>query len=171
MSNLSLMKFYFIDKEKFNNLFKKENIFFLFLILIIFFLDRLSKDKIINNFNENIFFVNNYVNIDLVWNNGIGFGLLSSDSSIFYNLITLLIIIVILVLIYVFMNSKKIDKLIFSIIIGGAIGNVSDRVIYKAVPDFIDLHYMNFHWFTFNVADIFISIGVIIFITKSLFIK
>ena len=165
------MKFYFIDKEKFNNFFKKENIFFLFLILIIFFLDRLSKDKIINNFNENVFFVNNYVNIDLVWNNGIGFGLLSSDSPIFYNLITLVIIIVILVLIYVFMNSKKIDKLIFSIIIGGAIGNVSDRVIYKAVPDFIDLHYMNFHWFTFNVADIFISIGVIIFITKGLFIK
>ena len=165
------MKFYFIDKEKFNNLFKKENIFFLFLILIIFFLDRLSKDTIINNFNEHVFFVNNYVNIDLVWNNGIGFGLLSSDSSIFYNLITLLIIIVILILIYVFMISEKIDKLIFSIIIGGAIGNVSDRIIYKAVPDFIDLHYMNFYWFTFNVADIFISIGVIIFITKGLFIK
>ena len=165
------MKFYFIDKEKFNNLFKKENIFFLFLILIIFFLDRLSKDTIINNFNEHVFFVNNYVNIDLVWNNGIGFGLLSSDSSKFYNLITLLIIIVILILIYVFMISEKIDKLIFSIIIGGAIGNVSDRIIYKAVPDFIDLHYMNFHWFTFNVADIFISIGVIIFITKGLFIK
>ena len=71
----------------------------------------------------------------------------------------------------VFIISKKIDKLIFSIIIGGAIGNVSDRVIYNAVPDFIDLHYMNFHWFTFNVADIFISIGVIIFVTKGLFIK
>ena len=69
------------------------------------------------------------------------------------------------------MISEKIDKLIFSIIIGGAIGNVSDRIIYKAVPDFIDLHYMNFHWFTFNVADIFISIGIIIFITKGLFIK
>ena len=165
------MKFHFIDKEKFNNFFKKENIFFLFLILIIFFLDRLSKDTIINNFNEHVLFVNNYVNIDLVWNNGIGFGLLSSDSPIFYNLITLLIIIVILVLIYVFMISEKIDKLIFSIIIGGAIGNVSDRVIYNAVPDFIDLHYMNFHWFTFNVADIFISIGVIIFVTKGLFIK
>ena len=165
------MKFHFIDKEKFNNFFKKENIFFLFLILIIFFLDRLSKDTIINNFNEHVLFVNNYVNIDLVWNNGIGFGLLSSDSPIFYNLITFFIIIVILVLIYVFMNSEKIDKLIFSIIIGGAIGNVSDRVIYNAVPDFIDLHYMNFHWFTFNVADIFISIGVIIFVTKGLFIK
>ena len=74
-------------------------------------------------------------------------------------------------LIYVFIISKKIDKLIFSIIIGGAIGNVSDRVIYNAVPDFIDLHYMNFHWFTFNVADIFISIGVIILITKGIFIK
>ena len=153
------MKFHFVDKEKLKNLFKKENIFFLFLILIIFFLDRLSKDTIINNFNEHVFFVNNYINIDLVWNNGIGFGLLSSVSPIFYNLITLLIVIVILVLIYVFMNSEKIDKLIFSIIIGGAIGNVSDRIMYKAVPDFIDLHYFNFHWFTFNVADIFITLG------------
>lgn len=165
------MKSHFIVKEKFNNLFKKENIYFLFLSLIIFFLDRLSKDTIINNFNEHVFFVNNYINIDLVWNNGIGFGLLSSNSTIFYNLITLAIITVILVLIYIFMISEKIDKFIFSIIIGGAIGNVSDRIIYKAVPDFIDLHYMNFHWFTFNVADIFISVGVIIFITKGLIIK
>jgi len=165
------MKFQSILKEKFNNLFQRENIYFLLLILIIFFLDRLSKDSIIKNFNEHVLFVNNYVNIDLVWNNGIGFGLLISNSPLFYNLITLIIGIVILILIYIFTISEKIDKFIFSIIIGGALGNFSDRIMYKAVPDFIDLHYFNFHWFTFNVADIFITLGITIFLTKGLIVK
>ena len=108
--------------------------------------------------------MNDYINLDLIWNIGIGFGLLSTNSSLFYNLVTILIGLIILFLVSFFIKSKKIDKFIFSIIIGGALGNFYDRVVYKAVPDFVDLHYNNFHWFTFNVADIFISIGIILFL-------
>ena len=84
---------------------------------------------------------------------------------------TLLIATIITILLIIFFKSNKFDKLIYAIIIGGALGNLCDRLVYKAVPDFIDLHYNNFHWFTFNVADIFISIGIIIFIIRSFFIK
>lgn len=151
--------------------FKKENIFFIVVIAFIFLLDRLTKIKIINNFNESSYYVNNFVNFDLIWNIGIGFGLLSTSSTLIYNIVTIIIGVVILFLLYVFIISKKIDKIIYSMIIGGALGNFYDRLVYKAVPDFVDLHYANFHWFTFNVADIFISLGVILFITRSFFYK
>jgi signal peptidase II len=154
-----------------NLFFKKENIYLLILILLIFFFDRFSKIEIISNFSENTFFINDFVNFDLIWNVGIGFGLLSFDSSIIYNLVTILIGFVISTLFYIFIVSKKLDKLIFSIIIGGAFGNFYDRLFYSAVPDFIDLHYKSFHWFTFNVADIFITLGIIAFLIKGFFIK
>ena len=115
--------------------------------------------------------INNFLNIDLIWNIGIGFGLFSTESSIIYNSISLIIITVIAVLIYMLLKSTNIDKFIYTIIIGGALGNFYDRLVYKGVPDFIDLHYNNFHWFTFNVADIFITIGISIFIIRSFFIK
>ena len=150
---------------------KKENIFFFIFGIIIFFLDRLSKFQIINNFNEATYYVNEFINFDLIWNIGIGFGLLSTDSSLFYNLVSILIGIVLLFLVYFFSISERIDKFIYTIIIGGALGNFYDRIVYKAVPDFVDLHYENFHWFTFNVADIFITIGVILFIIRSFFLK
>jgi signal peptidase II len=154
-----------------NNFIKKENIFFLFFALIIFLFDRITKLKILNNFSDKTFFINDYLNIDLIWNVGIGFGLLSSDSNLFYHLTSALIGTIILILAYFFAVSEKIDKLIYSLIIGGALGNFCDRIVYKAVPDFIDLHYDNFHWFTFNVADIFISMGIIFFLIRSFFIK
>ena len=162
LANLKEIKNYFL---------KKENFFYLTIILIIFSLDRISKREIISNFNESVYFVNDYINFDLIWNIGIGFGFLSTDSFLLYSLVTLIIGFVILVLLYIFISSKKIDKVIYSIIIGGALGNYYDRLVYKAVPDFIDLHYNNFHWFTFNVADIFISIGILIFIVRSSFTK
>jgi signal peptidase II len=115
--------------------------------------------------------VNDYINFDLIWNIGIGFGLLSTNSSLLYNFVTILIGIVIILLLYIFAFSNKIDKFIYSIIIGGALGNFYDRITYKAVPDFVDLHYENFHWFTFNVADIFISLGITIFLIRSFFIN
>ena len=154
-----------------NNVLKKENIYFLVLILFIFFLDRYSKNQILNNFNENIFYINDYFNLDLTWNTGIGFGLFSTEMNIIYNLMTIFIGIVILVLLLISINSDIFDKFLFSLITGGALGNFYDRVTYKAVPDFIDVHYNNFHWFTFNIADIFISIGIIFLITKDLFLK
>ena len=158
-------------KEIKSNFLQKENIYFFFLIFILFFLDRISKVKIISTFNDRVYYINDYVNFDLIWNIGIGFGFLSTESSLTYNLITFIIGVVILYLVYVFALAEKIDKLIFSIIIGGALGNLYDRLVYKAVPDFIDLHHNNFHWFTFNVADIFITIGILIFIIRSFFIK
>ncbi len=158
-------------KEIKNYFFKKENIYYSVLIIIIFFLDRYSKFTIINNFSERTHYVNKYLNLDLIWNTGIGFGFLSTDSSLLYNLVTVTVGIVIIFLLYVFAQSEKIDKFIYSIIIGGALGNFFDRLAFKAVPDFIDLNYNNFHWFTFNVADIFITIGISIFIIRSFFIK
>ena len=153
------------------SLFKKENIYFSLFIFFIFILDRLSKNQIIYNYNENLIFINEYLNFDLIWNTGIGFGLFSSNSEVFYNFVTLLIGSVILVLTYISLNLDKLDKIIYCLIIGGAIGNFYDRLKFKAVPDFIDLHYNSFHWFTFNVADIFISVGIIAFILRSFFVK
>ena len=154
-----------------NNFIKKENILFLFFALIIFLFDRITKIKILNDFSDKTFFINDYINIDLIWNIGIGFGLLSTDSNLFYHLTSTVIGLIILSLTYFLAVSENTDKLIYSFIIGGALGNFYDRIVYRAVPDFIDLHYENFHWFTFNVADIFISIGIILFLIRSFFIK
>ena len=165
------MNFLITIKEIRENFFRKENIYFITLIGVIFFFDRVTKLKIINDFSEETFYVTNFINFDLTWNIGIGFGFLSTTSSFFYNLVTLIIGLVILFLFYVFIRSERIDKLIYSLILGGALGTVYDRLIYKAVPDFIDLHYYNFHWFTFNVADIFITLGILTFIIRSFFVK
>ena len=153
------------------DLLNKESIYFFLLILSTFIFDRVSKNYIIKNFSDTSHYINDYININLIWNIGIGFGFLSTDSTLFYNLVTIIIGLVIFYLVYIFIISENIDKFIFSIILGGAFGNIYDRLIYKAVPDFIDLHYNNFHWFTFNVADIFITMGIIIFIIRGFFIK
>ena len=157
--------------EKRNLFLRVQNIYSLLFISLIFSLDRFSKIKILNYISENTFFVNDYINLDLIWNTGIGFGLLSSEASIMYNVITIIIFLVILLLFYFSLISSKLDNFIFSIIIGGASGNLYDRLFYNAVPDFIDLHYENFHWFTFNLADIFITLGIITFIAKDFFVK
>ena len=152
------------------NFFKKKVLIFS-LIIFVFLLDRYSKTLVLKNFSENTFYINNFINLDLIWNSGIGFGIFSSNSTLIYNLISCLIFLVIIFLVYYLIKSDKTDKLIFSIIIGGAIGNFYDRLVYKAVPDFIDIHFANFHWFTFNVADIFITLGVIIYLFKGSLIK
>ena len=159
-----------LKKRKIDYL-NRHNLLFLIIVIVTFSLDRISKFKIINNFNENTYFINDFINFDLIWNIGIGFGLLSTSSSIFYEIVTLVIGLVILILTYISITSDKFDKYTFAIVIGGALGNFYDRLIYNAVPDFIDLHYANFHWFTFNVADIFISVGIIFFIMKGYFVK
>ena len=158
-------------KEIKNKVFKKENFYFLAIIFFIFGIDRYSKIKIINNFSDTRVYLNDFLNFDLIFNTGIGFGLLSFDSSLYYNLISLLITTVIIFLVIISIKSDKFDKMIFSIIIGGAIGNLYDRITFNAVPDFIDLHYGSFHWFTFNVADIFITLGIIIFFIRGFFFR
>ena len=154
-----------------NFLLKKEIIICLILIIIIYYFDRFTKDVIINYYNKNQIFINDYLNFDLIWNTGIGFGFFSTTSTNLYYLITILIGMVILGLLYLLLISDNTDKIIYSIIIGGALGNFHDRVLFQAVPDFIDLHYNNFHWFTFNVADIFITIGIIAFVLRGFFVK
>ena len=156
-------------KEIKNKTVTKNNLYCFVVISIIFFLDRYTKLLILNNFTENTYYLNNYINLDLVWITGIGFGLFSSNSDIIYNLTSLLIIMVIICLIYFLIYSEKYEKIIYSIIVGGALGNFYDRMFFKAVPDFIDLHYKNFHWFTFNLADIFITLGIIAFLFKEIF--
>ena len=156
-------------KEIKNKIVTKNNLYCLCVISIIFFLDRYTKVFILNNFTENTYYLNNYINLDLVWNTGIGFGLFSSNSDIIYNLTSLLIIMVIICLIYFLIRSETYEKIIYSIIVGGALGNFYDRIFFKGVPDFIDLHYKNFHWFTFNLADIFITLGIIAFLFKEIF--
>ena len=158
-------------KEIKNNILKKENFYFLAIILFIFGIDRYSKIEIINNFSDTSVYLNDFFNFDLIWNTGIGFGFLSTNSTLVYNLVSILIIVVILFIISIFVVSKRFDKLIYSIVIGGALGNLYDRLAYQAVPDFIDIHYNNFHWFTFNVADIFITIGILILILRNIFVK
>ncbi len=154
-----------------NNIFKKENFYFLIIIILTFSIDRYSKIKIINNFSDTRFYLNDFLNLDLLWNTGIGFGLLSLESSIYYNFLSILIGLVIVLLIFVGIKSNKFEKFFFSMIIGGALGNFYDRIYFNAVPDFIDLHYKNFHWFTFNLADIFITIGIIFYIFNGVLIN
>lgn len=161
-----------LNLKNFKNLiFRRENILILLIVTIIFFFDRIVKNFVLQNVNEKFYFVNKFINIDLIWNIGIGFGLFSTDTTLIYSFITFLIGSVIIALIYVLILSQYTDKLIYSLIIGGALGNFYDRLTFKAVPDFIDLHYNNFHWFTFNIADIFITIGVIIFILRGFIFK
>jgi len=158
-------------KEIKNKIVKKENFYFLTIILLIFSIDRYSKIRIINNFTDTSFYVNDFLNFDLLWNTGIGFGLMSSNSPLFYNLISTVIALAIIVIIIIGIKSDKFDKTTFSFIIGGALGNFYDRIYFKAVPDFIDLHYNDFHWFTFNVADICITLGIISFLIKGFLVK
>ncbi len=154
-----------------NKILQKENFYFIAIILVTFFLDRFTKNLILNDLSESSYYVNDFLNFDLIWNTGIGFGLFSSSSNIFYGLISFLIGLIILFIFYLIFISKFYDKIFYSIITGGALGNFYDRIIYNAVPDFIDIHYKNIHWFTFNFADIFITVGIILMLLKGLFIK
>ena len=162
-----------LSKKIKNNVnFSKKNFFLSIIIIVVTFsLDRISKIKIIKEYEDHTHFINDFINLDLIWNTGIGFGLLSVNSSLIYNLITILIGAIILALIYFALNLNKLDKFSFSLIIGGAIGNFYDRLVYNAVPDFIDLHFENYHWFTFNIADIFITFGIVLYLGNGLFLK
>ena len=145
----------------------KKIILNLSIVIIVFLLDRISKIYVIN-LNHKLLgseiFSSNYLNIILIWNEGIAFGLFSFSQTIMYDLLTLFISVVIIVILIMLIKSNDLRKYPLLMIFGGAIGNLYDRVFYKAVPDFIDVHVNNFHWFIFNVADIFISIGVIFMI-------
>ena len=146
----------------------------LIIVIAIFLIDRISKIYIIKiaEIEGTVdIYINQYLNFFLIWNNGVAFGLLSFDERIAYNFITAIIVAVIFLILVMVYKSENRSVYFLLFILGGSLGNLFDRIYYSAVPDFIDLHYNNFHWFIFNVADIFISIGVICLILAEMIIN
>ena len=136
----------------------------LIIILTIFFLDRATKVYLLNLQAKGIdidFYIYSFLNFYLVWNTGVGFGLASMEANIYYHILTAIIVIINIALIYFLIKYKGVYSYLLALIIGGSLGNLFDRIYYHAVPDFIDLHLANYHWFIFNVADIFITVGII----------
>ena len=146
----------------------------LFLIIVIFLVDRISKFCIITlskkNFDQEIF-QSEYLDLVLIWNDGIAFGLLSLNKDKSYDILTLFIFFIIVIIFFMMTKSEGLKRYSFLMILGGAVGNIFDRIFSKSVPDFIDFHIGNFHWFIFNTADIFISIGVFFVILSELFVN
>ena len=135
----------------------------LVILLIVFVLDRITKLYILKFAeveNSVDLYITSYLNLFLIWNKGIAFGLFSMNDSIIYNTITFIIGFIIIVILFMMWKNNNIQRYFLALIAGGALGNLYDRIVYTAVPDFIDLHFQEFHWFVFNVADIFITIGV-----------
>ena len=155
-----------------HSLIKKKQIVNLLLILFVFFLDRVSKILIINfsqNNDQVDIDITQFLNLNLIWNEGIAFGLLSFDENYGYNFVTIIILCVIIILLMMLHKAKNLNRYALILILGGALGNFFDRLYYSAVPDFIDFHFKGFHWFIFNVADIFITVGIMCLILVELF--
>ena len=152
----------------------KLKIFFLnsIIFITIFLTDRISKLYILKlaEVESSVdIYITPYLNLSLIWNKGIAFGLLSVNETLIYNTITIIIGLIIIVILFMMWKNNNIQRYFLALIVGGALGNFYDRIIYTAVPDFIDLHFNEFHWFVFNVADIFITIGVFCLILVELF--
>ena len=144
------------------------------IIIFIFLIDRVSKLLIIGSpetYEQYGISITSFLNFNLIWNEGIAFGLFSFEQKLYYNLLTIFICLITVVIIWLMLRSKGFEKLSFIMIIGGSFGNIFDRIFYSAVPDFIDIHFYNYHWFIFNVADIFITSGVILLIYAEIFLK
>ena len=134
------------------------------IFIVLFFIDRISKIYLINLQSTGTdvdYYIYPFLNIYLVWNTGIGFGLFSLESNTIYHAVTFVITVVNIILLILLIKSKGLNSYLISIILGGSLGNLFDRIYYNAVPDFIDFHVGNFHWFIFNIADIFITVGII----------
>lgn len=145
----------------------KKNLINFFFVLSIFAIDRISKLLIINtsaNLGKTEIFTSSFLNLNLIWNDGIAFGMLSFDEKIYYNLLSAIIILITLIIFWMILKTKGVEKIGFLMIFSGSLGNIFDRLYYASVPDFIDIHINNFHWFIFNAADIFISLGIILLI-------
>ena len=149
------------------NEFIKKILFNFFIIIFIFFLDRLSKNLVLEYFNQSIdqsFVINSYLRFTLLWNCCVAFGLLQFEEKLFYNIITSLIGIVLIIIIWLSIKSSGLKMICYLMVSGGGLGNIFDRLHYGSVIDFIDINYKNFHWFIFNVADIFITIGILLLV-------
>ena len=144
------------------------------IILIIFLADRLTKIyilKIAEVENTVDIYINTYLNFYLIWNKGIAFGLFSFNERFIYNIITVIILLIIVVILIMVIKNKGFKKYSLMFVLGGSLGNLYDRIYYSAVPDFIDFHLNDFHWFVFNVADIFITLGIMCLIFDEILIN
>ena len=153
---------------------KRKNFWNFFFIISVFLTDRVSKLLMINlekKLGETDIQITSFLNLNLIWNEGIAFGFFSFDDKLYYNILTILIILITIVIFWMILKSKELERFAFMMIFGGSLGNIFDRLFYSAVPDFIDFHVKSFHWFIFNVADIFITLGVIILIYREIFLK
>ena len=150
----------------------KKILFNITIISLIFLIDRISKNYILKIAEQESLvdiYISSYLNFYLIWNKGIAFGLFSFDQNFIYNLITLIIVVISFVIMILIIKTNGIERYSFTLVFGGAISNLYDRIYYKAVPDFIDFHIAEYHWFVFNMADIFITLGIIsIIITEVL---
>ena len=154
-----------------NNSLVKKLLIYVLIVLVIFALDRFSKLFILNILEDKDkvdIYINSFLSLYLVWNKGIGFGLFSFDDATAYNLITLIILFINVIIVYLIFVEEGLKIYFLLTILGGALGNFFDRLYYKAVPDFIDINYNGYHWFIFNVADIFITLGIICLIFAEL---
>ena len=152
----------------------KKNLFSLIIVIVVFSLDRISKYiilKLSQPLNELNLNITSFLNFNLIWNDGIAFGLFSFEQNFYYNLLTTVIIIITSIIIWLAFKANGLEKISYLIIIGGSLGNIFDRIYYSSVLDFIDISINNFHWFIFNVADIFITLGVILLIILEFFKK
>ena len=155
-----------------NKILIKKNLYYTLIILSIFLLDRYFKNVVIDlsRVNNDVdIFINEFLNIYLIWNKGIAFGIFSFDEAKSYNFVTVLICIVNVVVFYLIYSSRDYRGFLYTVILGGSLGNLFDRFYYRAVPDYIDMHIKSFHWFIFNISDIFITFGVICLIFVEIF--
>ena len=152
----------------------KRNWVFFVIIIIAFLADRLTKSYVIDfflSYKLNSYYFNSFLNFILIWNSGMAFGILESDGYIYHFFSFLIFSVISFLIIWLLKSENRLERTSIALVIGGAFGNLFDRIIYKAVPDFIDLHYLDFHWFVFNVSDIIITTGILLLILNDLFSK
>ena len=152
----------------------KKNYIYILIIILMFVLDRASKEYVIKfflSYQEPSYYLFPFLNLTLVWNSGMAFGLFESESNTYHIISAVIASVIIILIIWLYKSTLLVEKIALSIVIGGAIGNLFDRIKYNAVPDFIDMHYRDFHWFVFNVSDIVITTGIILLLLSDIFKK
>jgi signal peptidase II len=152
----------------------KKNYIYILIIILMFVLDRASKEYVIKfflSYQEPSYYLFPFLNLTLVWNSGMAFGLFESESNTYHIISAVIASVIIILIIWLYKSILLLEKIALSIVIGGAMGNLFDRIKYNAVPDFIDMHYRDFHWFVFNVSDIVITIGIILLLLSDILKK
>lgn len=144
----------------------KKDIVFIFTIIVVFFIDQLTKYIVKKTFiSGEVVRLLPFLNFTFVENKGIAFGILHKGGDLKHLILLVVTILAIILLFYLFYSVKNFSikrAIIFGLIAGGALGNLYDRIFNGAVVDFIEIYYKNFHWPVFNIADTFITCGIIL---------